>query len=227
MTSRGLRRGNWSVQELERLKLLLPRRGVDDTALLLRRSTDSVRRKAFELFRGNPRRSVWTAEDDLLLRRAHGAVEPRLLGVILRRPMQDVNARIEALRRSLRSGAWTRSELRMLKEFYGTRTDEDLEVCLLRPQEEIRRQAEAMCLQKDKRFHKAITAERQRMPRWTDAEVRRLREIYPDRPNLDVARALGRTVASVANKANQLGLRKSSELLADIGRTNVAVRYQG
>ena len=36
MTARGLRRGNWSVQELERLRLLLPQRGVEGTAALLR-----------------------------------------------------------------------------------------------------------------------------------------------------------------------------------------------
>ena len=63
------------------------------------------------------------------------------------------------------------------------------------------------------------------MPRWTDDEIVRLREIYADRDNLAVARMLGRTVTSVANKANQLGLKKSRRLLADIGRTNVAVRY--
>jgi len=44
MSGRNLRRGNWSVQELERLRHLLPRRGVDDAARLLRRSPESVRR---------------------------------------------------------------------------------------------------------------------------------------------------------------------------------------
>jgi hypothetical protein len=64
------------------------------------------------------------------------------------------------------------------------------------------------------------------MPRWTPPEVERLRAIYPDRDNLAVAQALGRTVTSVANKANQLGLRKSPLLLADIGRANVSLRYR-
>lgn len=220
------RRGNWSVQELERLKHLLPRRGVDDTAILLRRSADSVRRKALELFRSGSRRTAWTADEDLDLRRSHGALEPRLLAVVLRRPLQDVLARIETLRRQLRKGPWTRQDVRMLKEYYGTRTDEELEICLLRPREEIQQRAAEMCLQKDKRFHKARTAERQSMPRWTEAEIRRLAELYPTHPNLEVARLLGRSVASVANKANHLGLKKTSELLADIGRTNVSIRYR-
>ena len=42
---------------------------------------------------------------------------------------------------------------------------------------------------------------------------------------LEIARELGRSVASIANKANQLGLRKSPALLARIGRANVAIRY--
>jgi hypothetical protein len=63
------------------------------------------------------------------------------------------------------------------------------------------------------------------MPRWSPAETERLRALYPDRDNLTVAKELGRTVTSVANKANQLGLKKSPGLLADIGRANVGVRY--
>src|SRR5690606_31963515 len=46
MNGAGRRRGNWSVTELDRLRQLLPRRGVADTALLLRRSPESVARKA-------------------------------------------------------------------------------------------------------------------------------------------------------------------------------------
>lgn len=222
---RALRRGSWSVQELERLKSLLPRRGVQDTAALLRRTPESVRRKAFALFRNQARRSAWTAEEDLELRHGYGAVEVRLLAVVLRRPLQQVLERIAVLRQSLRTGPWTRQELRLLKQLYGTRTDEDLEVCLSRPRIEIRRHAESMCLQKDKRFRKARMAECMRMPRWTGEEVERLVVLYPVHPNLEVARQLGRSVAAVANKANQLGLRKSSDLLADIGRSNIAVRY--
>ena len=66
----------------------------------------------------------------------------------------------------------------------------------------------------------------QKMPRWTAAEIQLLRQIYPGRENLDVARVLKRTVASVANKANQLGLKKTFEVLAKIGRTNVSARYE-
>ncbi|MCA8965929.1 MAG: hypothetical protein H6838_08770 [Planctomycetes bacterium] len=234
MTDRGLRRGNWSVTELERLRQLLPRRGVVDTARLLRRSPESTARKALVLLRQPPRRGSWTDSDDTRLREAWGAVEPRLLGPLLGRSVAEVQRRVADLRRAPNDGVWTRAELQRLKDFYGTRSDEDLEVVVGRPRSEIARVAAQHCLAKDKRF----VAQRQsepagsapapsgrRMPRWTEAEITELRRIYADLDNLEVARTLGRTVTSVANKANQLGLRKSPTILAQIGRANVAQRY--
>ena len=123
----------------------------------------------------------------------------------------------------------------MLKELYGTRRDDDLEVALLRPRGEIAAMARKHCLAKDKRFAAhAETSEAKpespaagagKMPRWRPAEIEMLTALYADLDNLMVARRLGRTVTSVANKANQLGLRKSPGLLARIGRTNVGLRY--
>ena len=243
MSQRPLRRGNWSVQELERLRLLLPHRGVEQTAALLRRSSDSVQRKALDLLRVPQRKGPWTNSDDLQLRQAWGALEPRMLAPMLGRPTGDVRRRADELRRSLRRGPWSREERRMLKKLYGTRHDEDLEVCLLRERGEIRSVAKELCLAKDKRFQAGqqrparerdgvvdgvavAGAGRSPMPRWTSEEVRRLRELYPDHDNLTVARELGRTVTSVANKAYQLGIKKSAELLADIGRSNISHRYQ-
>jgi hypothetical protein len=239
MTPRPLRRGNWSVQELERLRQLLPARGVPTTALLLRRSAESVERKAAELLRVPPRRGDWTDSDDQLLQDAWGAVDARLLATMLGRSPQDVRKRVGELRDRPLEGAWTQPERLRLKRLFGTRSDADLEVCLRRPAAEVRAMAQSLCLAKDKRFAAAVAAAATaadevralagrptRMPRWAPGEVERLRAIYPDRDNLAVAQALGRTVTSVANKANQLGLRKSQLLLADIGRANVSLRYR-
>lgn len=236
MTRRQLRRGNWSVQELERLRQLLPRRGVEATAALLRRSPASVQKKALLLLRVPARRGDWTDSDDALLRDSWGAVEPRLLAAMLGRPLPDVRRRAEQLRACVRAGPWQRDELVRLKDLYGTRRDRDLEVCLSRSRADIAGKALQLCLAKDKRFVARDVGDdragepvagtvRARMPRWTSEQVAQLRRIYADRDNLAVARALGRTVTSVANKANQLGLRKSAGLLTDIGRTNVATRY--
>jgi len=230
----GLRRGNWSVAELERLRQLLPRRGVAAMAALLRRSPASVQRKAAELLRVPVRRGDWTASDEQLLREAWGALDPRLLAIALGRPVADVRRRAEALRRAMRDGPWTRDEEALLKALYGTRVDHDLEVSLSRPAAAIADKAAQLCLAKDKRFRaspRLSEVERtepgrgRRMPRWTPAEVECLRALYPERGNLDVARELGRTVTSVANKAHQLGLHKDAALLTRIGRANVGWRY--
>ena len=234
MSDRPLRRGNWSVQELERLRLLLPHRGVAQTAALLRRSPDSVQRKALALLRTPMRHGPWTSREDEQLRRAWGALEPGLLGPLLGRPSGEVRRRAEELRRRLRGGPWTREEQRSLKKLYGTRRDEDLEVCLQRDRAEIQLVAKQLCLAKDKRFRAnaqgamlSVGSGSSSMPRWTADDVVRLRMLYPHHDNLTVARELGRTVTSVANKAYQLGIKKSSEVLADIGRANIAVRYGG
>lgn len=236
MSDRPLRGGNWSVQELERLRQLLPRRGVDDTALLLRRSPASVHKKALQLLRSPTRRGAWTEADDARLRESWGAVQLRLLAPMLGRPQAELKKRADELRERLRSGPWTRAERVQLKDLYGTRRDEDLEVALLRPRAEIDIEARRLCLAKDKRFlaqaaadgagdESAVVLPRPRMPRWSHDEVARLQAIYADRDNLAVARDLGRTVASIANKANLLGLKKSAAVLADIGRSNIRVRY--
>lgn len=224
----GRRRGNWSVQELERLKELFPRHGVRTTAELLRRSEDSVRRKALELFQAPVQHGGWRDEEDAFLRRCWGAVDPRLLGQILGRPMDEVLRRAANMREKLASGPWQRAEIAGLKEHYGSRTDVDLVVTLRRSREEIVHMAQVLRLAKDKRFaRRNRTVESVRMPRWDPSSVALLREIYPVQDNLQVARALNRTVASVANKASQLGLKKCPELLARIGRENVSARHGG
>jgi hypothetical protein len=57
---------------------------------------------------------------------------------------------------------------------------------------------------------------RNRRPRkfWTEADIERLRELYPDTPSEDIAMALDRPLYSIYNKALALGLRKSAEYLA-------------
>ena len=53
-----------------------------------------------------------------------------------------------------------------------------------------------------------------------------LKRDYPFRPNLEIARDLNRTVKSVVSKAHNLGLKKSSDRLREMGRENVSQRYR-
>jgi hypothetical protein len=49
---------------------------------------------------------------------------------------------------------------------------------------------------------------------WTDDEIEKLKQQYPDRETAVIARSLGRPIRPVYQKAASLGLRKSPEFLA-------------
>ncbi|MFX4689747.1 hypothetical protein ABTB16_20240, partial [Acinetobacter baumannii] len=49
---------------------------------------------------------------------------------------------------------------------------------------------------------------------WTDAEVVRLRALYPDTPMPDLVRTFNRPDHAIYNKAHALGLARSAEYLA-------------
>jgi len=212
------KRGAWSAFELERLTVLFPRHHETDVARMLGRSVRSVRRRAQELLAVPRRKGPWTEAEDAKLRLGFGAVEPWALAMMLGRTITEVRKRAAQLRRQRREGPWRPEEDRLLKEIHGTRRDRDLEVCLSRPVAEVRARARKLCLAKDKRF-----APRS-MPRWTEEELVELRAWYPDHDNLSVARRLGRSVVAVANKASQLGLRKSERFLRAMGERNVSAR---
>jgi len=213
------------VQEVHRLRRLLPDRGLAECARLLRRSMASVRARAVLVMAVDPRRDPWNQGDDTMLRRAWGVLDVRLLGAILGRSAAEVRRRAAALREQVSAGAWTREEMQRLRRLYGSRSDDDLELCLGRPRAEIEDMAAVLCLAKDKRAGLSARGARRRMPRWTPDQMAELSRIYPDLDNLEVARRLGKSVLAVANKAHQLGLRKTSAVLGTIGRNNVRVRH--
>ena len=217
----GKKRGSWSTHELSRLRVLWPKSSEQQVARVLRRSPGSVRRRAEVLFGGTTRRGPWTEEEDRRLREAWGGLATHLLSRMLGRTGKEILVRVEQLRRKKRRGAWTRLEELALKRMFGSRSDDALEVALARPKDQIGRKARALCLQKDKKTVVGAL----RMPRWDAPAINKLETLYPEHDNLEIARALGRSVASVSNKAHQLGLKKSSEMLAKMGRKNVTLRY--
>ncbi len=212
-------RGTWTTPELDRIRRLFPITPPEQLARLLGRSEDAVRRQAERMFAGPERHGAFTAREDQRLRDAFGVHDLDTIAMLLRRPMQAVVDRVADLRCRFRHGPWRPAETRRLRRLYGTRQTEDLVLGLARTAEDIERQADELCLAKDKRRFGSGS-----MPRWTAAEVSRLRELYPTRDNLEIARELGRSVASVANKASQLGLGKSLERLRAMGRSNLRFR---
>ena len=110
----GCKRGNWSAQELDRLKVLYPRCAEERVAELLGRSVHSVRRRGAALFKSPTRRSPWTGDEDHQLRVSWGVLDLHAIALVLARTERDVSARVEYLRRNKRRGEWTRSENNLL-----------------------------------------------------------------------------------------------------------------
>ena len=73
---------------------------------------------------------------------------------------------------------------------------------------------------------KAAAEARIRRPRWTKPQVEALRRLYRVHSNAEIARVLGRPVASVVFKAHCLGLAKGVRRLREMGRENIAKRWR-
>lgn len=177
--------------------------------------------------RAEPRKGPWTANEVQRLKEYLGVTAPEVIARLMGRPIDEVQEHITGLGRITDDSEWTRDEIFQFKRIYGTRTDDDLTRIFGRPQVEIERLAKEYALAKDKAFLRRLKGDvATRMPRWTQAELDQLREIYPTEPNLEVAKALGRSVKSVVSKAHNLGLKKNPERLRQMGRENVSHRYR-
>jgi hypothetical protein len=188
---------------------------------------ESVRRIAKKVFKGDLQTGSWLAKEVRLLKEYWGVAEFNILELVLRRTQPDILRKIDELRGEVRLRSWNAEDIHLLKRHYGTRSNDDLVVILGRSEADIETKASEFRLAKDKGFQRRQgTSKKVRMPRWAKEDVERLRTLYPDTPNLDIAHALDRTLKSVVSKAHDLGLKKSSSRLRKMGRENVRVRYQ-
>ena len=222
------RRGRWSAEEVARFKDLF---GLKDEAVVARelcRSVASVRKMAQSIYAREPRVGPWSANEIQNLKRYLGATDVDTVVLVLARSREEVQAQIVELARVKTSGAWGRDDVAEFKRIYGTRTDEDLVLIFGRSLVEIDALSKKLHLAKDKAFLRARQVERgiTKMPRWQSSELEVLREMYPVRPNLEIAERLNRSVKSVVSKAHNLGLRKNSDRLREMGRQNVGLRYR-
>lgn len=225
----GRRKGPWSQAEIEKLKRKYARTPDHVLARELNRSVESVRRIAKSVFKSSVVQiGPWTPSEIIQLKDYWGASEIDKIALVLHRSAEDIERKVRELRGELHSGPWTADDIQRLKRYYGTRENSDLIVILGRTEAEIEAKATEFCLAKDKSFTRRSrgNSSRVRMPRWTAQDIELLTELYPDTPNLDIAHKLGRTLKSVVSKAHDLGLKKSSKRLRDMGRENVALRYR-
>lgn len=63
-------------------------------------------------------------------------------------------------------------------------------------------------------------------PRWTKEEVALLKRLYRTHSNAEIAEILGRKVSSVVFKGHRLGLAKGARRLKEMGRENIARRWE-
>lgn len=223
----GPRRGRWSADEIARFRQLYGLRDDAAVARELNRSVASVRNMAKSVFRGDPHSGPWSAAEVEDLKRYLGATTPDVIATILGRTKRDVLARIADLKRVHKTGPWTQDDINDFKRLYGTRKDEDLALIFGRKVDSIRAQAAQLCIAKDKAFLRKQSGGRRatRMPRWRAEELALLKELYPTHSNLAIAQRLERSVKSVVSKAHNLGLKKDSSRLRQMGRENVGLRY--
>lgn len=220
------RRGRWSQSEIARLRDLYGTRDEAVIARELNRPVASVRKMAAEIFDSKRRTGPWTAPEVEKLKRYLGLSPTETIARILGREVEEVRTQIEELGRIRVNGRWTRDEVAQFKRIYGTRTDDDLGRIFGRPVDAIEKQASKLMLAKDKAFLRKLKGQTAtRMPRWTEAELEKLRELYPAHSNLEIAKLLERSVKSVVSKAHNLGLKKDLSRLREMGRENVSLRY--
>jgi len=226
-SSRKARKGRWTRAEIDRLRDLYGLRPESAIARELGRSTASVRRMAEDVFRAARKQGPWTANEIQDLKRYLGASTPEVIARILGREPTEVHAQIFELGRVQSAGRWTRDEILRLRRLYGTRSGQDLVAIFGRNLDSIERTARRYCLAKDKAYLRRANGQgASKMPRWSNADLQLLRELYPRTPNLEIAQRLERSVKSVVSKAHHLGLKKELERLQEMGRQNVSLRYQ-
>lgn len=73
---------------------------------------------------------------------------------------------------------------------------------------------------------KKKTATARVRPRWTKEEVALLKRLYRTHSNAEIAEILGRKVSSVVFKGHRLGLAKGARRLKEMGRENIARRWE-
>jgi len=193
----------------------------------LNRMPASVERMAEAIFPIAARRGPWTAPEVLRMKKYLGICEVEIIARIFGRAIADVQNQILELDKHRDEAPWSQEESVEFKRMYGTRTDEDIARVFGRTVAAVEAMAEELCLAKDKAFVRKISGEETttKMPRWSEQEIEKLRGLYADHSNLEIAQALNRSVKSVVSKAHNIGLKKDPLRLQEMGRQNVSLRY--
>jgi hypothetical protein len=173
-----------------------------------------------------PRTGAWTEAENTALAAALGRADLVDIALYLGRSEDAVRERVAFLAARARSAQpLDRVETADLRVRYGRMTEEEVRAAFGRTLAVIEPVVRHYHLRKDKRWA-ARLGEKTTMPRWTDAEIVTLKKLYPTRNAVEVAAIMKRSLKSVMSKANRLGLTKTEERLAAMGRENVRHRQK-
>ncbi len=229
------KRGNWSVEELTKLRGSFGRRPLSQLVRELRRSKETILHRAQKMFGRRKKTGPWTEEELTCLREMIGCSDLETMALVLGRPASGVLEQLRAMSKEKKKGRFSEDEVLFMKTFGPSRPDWALAIAMGRDVAVLRRKAKALGLGKDKRLEEVPIPEmepiirlvpqpRPRMPRWSPEECQLLRERYSKVSNLVLARSLNRSVSSIVAKANELGLKKDPTRLEEMGRENAARR---
>ena len=182
---------HWMPREDAMIREHLSARGAAWCAAQTGRTLAAVRARATLIGATHP--TWWTPGEDATLSRMYpSAPWPELLRAIPGHTRDAIARRAQALglRRVCYRQKWTEDERAILREHYATRGPG---WCA----RELGRSAEAVTLQ----AHRMGV---QRTPRYSDEDVRRLRELWPDHTSAQIGEEIGRSARSVRNKIARL-----------------------
>jgi len=193
----------------------------------MQRTRPALEKRVQFLFQGARVKGRWSKQERVQLQSFLGVATTEQIAVILRRTQKDVTAAIGRLRnRTKTSTPLSNAELVEFKRVYGARTDADMTAIFGRTLEFIVDTAKRLYLAKDKAFLRKRGDAHTEMPRWDLRSVSVLIEMYPLASNYEIAQQVRRSVKSVVSKAHTLKLTKDYERLRQMGRDNVAKRYE-
>lgn len=206
----------WTNSEIEYLEHAYGREQTSKIAQELNRTESAICSQARELRLPSAKRKVtlrgrrWTDAELQYLKEAYGrkplseiARELDRTGEAIRKRAQQLHLHHALDAKHVASRQWTDDEIQYIKDVYGRTPASEIAQKLDRTEASIRAKAFKLQLKRAPE-EKGLTRDR-----WTTAELEYLKSVYGLKPTSTIARELGRTEATVRNRAHRLKLKSN------------------
>jgi DNA-binding CsgD family transcriptional regulator len=205
-------RGVWTAEQDAQLRELYPDHTNEEIAQMLGFSVITVKNKAFIM--GLHKSDVWSAEDIAQLRELYPDHYNEEVAQMLGFSVSTVKSKAYSmgLHKSREhvlkiNRKWTAEQDAQLRELYPDHTNEEIAQMLGFTTFAVNGRAHNMGLYKSREHVLKINS------KWTAEQDARLRELYPDHTNEEIAQMMGFTAFAVNGRATFIGLNKSREHL--------------